>query len=119
MLLLLEFDRHGVDRVGLGLVLSPGRGKSLLLVLLEVQKRARQPPRPLHVVGPLSTRRQRHSTVHAAVNGVEVPRNQAQAGAVNGVEPVEDGEVDLGRQVHELELLARELDERNGLVVHY
>lgn len=40
------------------------------------QERPRVPPHPLHVVGALAPRRERHPPVHRPVHGVEVPTRQ-------------------------------------------
>lgn len=57
------------------------------------------PPHPLHVVGPFSSGRQRDLAVHPLVDGVEVRVGQPQARAVDGVQEVEDGVVQLRRHV--------------------
>lgn len=80
-------------------------------------------PRPLQLVRPVAAHAQRHGAVQAAVDGVEVLAGEAQAGGVDGVQEVEDGEVHLGRQRGECEACAGSCaplpGEEDWFVVHH
>lgn len=96
--------QHPVDRV--------------LLALAVGDERPRQSPDPLHVVGAGPADGEGDGAAHAPVDVVEVSAGQAEARAVNVVEEVEDGKVQLRWQVEELELLAGSLQERQRHIVH-
>ena len=63
--------------------------------------RPRQMPRPLELIRPVAADGQGHRAVQAAVDGVEVTVCEAEAGAVDGVEEVEDGKVQFAGEVHQ------------------
>lgn len=76
-------------------------------------------PRPLQLIGSVTSDRQWHRPVHASVNRVQVPVGQTQAGRVNRVQFVKDGEVELRRQRGQCERAGRGLLLwRHWLIVH-
>lgn len=77
--------------------------KGLLGVLWvggRVGKLTRKSPRPFYVVGTGPPRVERYlGPVDVLVDGVEVAAGESEAGAVDGVEVVKDGVVELGGEV--------------------
>lgn len=55
-------------------------------------------PRPLQLIGAISSDRQRNRPMHASVNRVKMSVGQTKASRVNGIQLVEDGEMELRRQ---------------------
>ena len=103
-------DREGVAR-GVRLRRRRGRGRR--------DERPRVSPHPLHIVGPFAAGAEGHRAVHAPVDGVELPAGEPEAGAVDGIEEVEDRVVQFGRQVRQRQRRPWPLRQRHRLLVHH
>lgn len=84
----LALDAHALEIVSVLLESLRGRCSGVA-----VNEGTGEPPCPFQVVGPVAPGRERHRTVHTSVDIVEVAVGQAETGAVDGVEVIEDGVV--------------------------
>lgn len=80
---------------------------SVAAVGVRVHERSGAPPCPFDVIGAGVSARQRDSAILAAVDVIQLGVCKAEACAIDGIEEVKDGVVQLGRKVEKSEVSRR------------